>query len=107
MLSAKEINIMSENTAKYPVELDDYECDLILKNAIVFGQLKSTLTRMSKKEGIHAIRMSLSEISDLAGWMAAESNHADSPRKARELGELCDHFESIEFQIKRIYPKNR
>ena len=38
--------------------------------------------------------MSLSEISDLAGWMAAESNHAHIPQKADELGLLCDHFES-------------
>lgn len=92
---------MSESIEKYPVELDDYECELILKNAIVFGQLRATLTRMSKKEGFHTIQMSLAEISDLAGWMAAESNHADSSRKAEELGELCDHFESIESQIKR------
>ncbi len=69
---------MTVNSKKYPVELDDYECDLIIKNAIVFGQLKSTLSRMSKKKGIHKIHMSLSEISDLAGWMAAESNHAHS-----------------------------
>jgi len=50
---------MTENYGKYPVELDDYECDLIIKNAIVFGQLKSTLNRMSKKKGIHTIHMSL------------------------------------------------
>ena len=92
---------MSENIEKYPVELDDYECELILENSIVFGQLKATLIRMSKKKGIHTIHMSLYEISDLAGWMAAESNHADSARKEEELGELCDHFESIEFQIKK------
>ena len=91
---------MTKNIEKYAVELDDYECGLILDNAIVFGQLKATLTRMSKKEGVHTIQMSLNEISDLAGWMAAESNHADSRKKADELGDLCDHFNSIEFQIK-------
>ena len=91
---------MTENIEKHLIELDDYECELIIKNAIVFGQLKATLIRMSKKKGIHKIHMSLKEISDLAGWMVAESNHADSSRKAEELGELCDHFESIEFQIK-------
>jgi len=97
---------MSGNIEKYPVDLDDYDCELILNNAVVFGQLKSTLTRMSKKDGIHTIRMSLNEISDLAGWMAAESNHADSSRKAEELGDLCDHFENIKFQIKARYPRN-
>jgi hypothetical protein len=99
---------MTENYEKYPVELDDYECDLIIKNAIVFGQLKSTLNRMSKKKGIHTIHMSLREISDLGGWMAAESNHAQSPKTADELGLLCDHFENIEFQIKHnlLAPKH-
>jgi hypothetical protein len=91
---------MTKNIEKYAVELDDYECDLILDNAVVFGKLKATLTRMSKREGIHTIQMSLNEINDFAGWMAAESNHADSRKKANELGDLCDHFNNIEFQIK-------
>jgi len=58
---------MTKNIEKYAVELDDYECDLILDNAVVFGQLKATLTRMSKREGIHTIQMSLNEINDLGG----------------------------------------
>ena len=86
---------MAKNIEKYAVELDDYECGLILDNAVVFGQLKATLTRMSKKEGIHTIQMSFDEINDLAGWLAAESNHADSRKKSDELGELCDYFESF------------
>jgi hypothetical protein len=92
---------MKKNIKKYPVELEDYQCELILANAIVFGQLKTTLKRLAKKEGMHTINMDVNEISDLAGWMAAESNHASSRRKAEELGELCDYFEGLEFQIKR------
>ncbi len=91
---------MIKTIEKYAVELDDYECRLILENAVIFGQLKSTLSRMAKKEGAHTIRMSLDEINEIAGWMAAESNHADSRKKANELGELCDYFNEIEFQIK-------
>lgn len=49
---------MTENIEKHPIELDDYECELIIKNAIIFGQLKATLIRMSKKKGIHIIHMS-------------------------------------------------
>jgi len=91
---------MTINSGKYPVELDDYECMLLLNNAMVYGQLKDTLTRMSKKEGIHTIQMSLDEINDLAGWMAAESNHARSRKKSEELGNLCDHLENMMYQIK-------
>ena len=92
---------MKKNIEKYPVELDDYQCELILENAFVFDQLKTTLKRMAKTEGIHTINMTLNEIIDLTGWMAAESNHANSRKKAEELGELCDYFEGLEFQIKR------
>ena len=92
---------MTIKSEKYPVELNDYECRLILNNAMVFDQLKSTLTRMSKKEGIHTIQMSAYDINDIAGWMAAESNHAKSAIKFEELGDLCDHFENITYQINR------
>ncbi|NOQ34932.1 MAG: hypothetical protein GQ569_03455 [Methylococcaceae bacterium] len=92
---------MTKNIEKYPVELDDYACTLILDNAMVFGQLKTTLIRMSKKEGLHTIQMSLNEIQELAGWMAAESNHAKSARKAEELGDICDNLEMVLYQFKR------
>ena len=87
---------------KYPVELNDYECRLILDNAMIFGQLKTTLTRMSNKKGAHTIQMTQSEITDLAGWMAAESNHAKSRVKSEELGELCDQFEYLMYHIRSI-----
>ena len=91
---------MAKDVEKYPVELDDYECNLIVNNAMIFGMLKATLTRLSKKEGTHNIQMSLDEINELAGWMAAESNHAESQKKSGELGDLCDYFESLMFQVK-------
>jgi len=97
---SKKKKVTTKNIEKYAVELDDYECSLIIDNAVVFGQLKAMLTRISKMRGIHTIQMSLEEINELAGWMAAESNHADSRKKADELGELCDYFNNIEFQIK-------
>ncbi|MGB5633083.1 MAG: hypothetical protein WBM86_09940 [Waterburya sp.] len=92
---------MTKDSKKYPVELDNYECSLILNNAVIFGQLKTTLTRMSKKEGIHTIEMTLDDINEIAGWMAAESNHARSQRKSEELGDLCDHLENIIYLAKR------
>ena len=91
---------MAKDFEKYPVELDDYECNLIVNNAMIFGTLKATLTRLSKKEGTHNIQMSLVEINEIAGWMAAESNHAESQKKSDELGDLCDYFESLMFQVK-------
>jgi hypothetical protein len=67
------------------VELDDYECNLIVNNGMLFGTLKAALTRLSKKEGAHNIQMSLNEMNELAGWMAAESNHAESQKNPMSL----------------------
>jgi len=92
---------MAKKLEKYPVELDDYECSLIINNAMIFGTLKATLTRLSKKEGTHRIQMSLDEMNEISGWMAAESNHAKSQKKSDELGDLCDHIESLIFQVKK------
>ena len=50
--------------------------------------------------------MSLNEMNELAGWMAAESNHAESQKKSDELGDLCDYFESLMFQVKRNVTSN-
>ncbi len=85
---------------KYPVELNSRECNLILENSVVSSKLEETLVRMSNINGTHKIQMSLNDISDLVGWMAAESNHTKNPQEAEELGDLCDYFESIEFSIK-------
>ena len=93
---------MAKNLKKYPVDLNDYECNLIVNNAMIFGTLKTTLTQFSKKEGVHHIQMTLDEMNELSGWMAAESNHAESQKKSDELGELCDYFESLMFQVKKI-----
>jgi len=87
-------------TEKYPVELDDYECKLILENAIVYDQLKSTIARMANKSGFHKIHMALHEVTDLIGWLAGEANHAQDSKLADELNELCDRLETVEFQIK-------
>ncbi len=87
-------------TDKYPVELDKYECKLILENSILYGHLKSTLARMANKQGFHHIQMTLHDVTDIIGWLAGEANHTQDQKLAIELNELCDRLENIEFQIK-------
>ncbi len=45
--------------------------------------------------------MTLFQLEELTGWLAAESNHANSRRVSEELGEICDQVESLLDQIKR------
>ena len=86
---------------KYPVELKEDECQLILDNAMVFDLLQKSLKKAAKIEGSHTIMMTLLEIQDIAGWLAAEANHATDERKEMELGNLYEYFDGLEYDCKR------
>ncbi|MEK7484236.1 MAG: hypothetical protein AABZ60_07880 [Planctomycetota bacterium] len=86
---------------KYPVELNSDECQLLLDYVVLSTSVEKTLKRMVKKEGIHKTNMSLDEIHEIAGWLAAEANHAKSRRVEQSLDELYTYFDTIEYQIKR------
>lgn len=79
---------------KYTIELTDNECEFILTHCKVFGTLSSTLKRMCNKPGVHKIKMSIEEINDISGWLAAEANHCDDRALEMELNELWEYFES-------------
>ena len=91
---------MSSNS-KYTVELNDHECELIVNHCIVFGKLEATLTRHSQKEGIHKVKMTFLEIHDIAGWLAAEANHATSAELEEDLSSLYETFDAIEYGMRR------
>ena len=87
--------------SKYTVELNDYECELIVNHCIVFGKLKATLTKHSQKEGIHKVKMTFQEIHDIAGWLAAEANHAASAELEEALSSLYETFDALEYGVRR------
>ena len=78
---------------KYKIQLTAKECKLIISNCVVFGPLAATLKRMSSKPGTHKIAMTVDQIKDLSGWLAAEANHCEDPSIEMELHELWEHFE--------------
>jgi hypothetical protein len=45
--------------------------------------------------------MTLSELTDLIGHVAAEANHTRSKRKSEDLNDICDSLEYAEQDIKR------
>ena len=84
----------------YSVELLDEHCDLIVAHCMIFGTLKTTLKRLAKKSGMHKVNMSIQEMEDIAGWLAAEANHCDDSVLEIKLDELCEKFESDLFSAK-------
>ena len=92
------------NTNKYAVVLTAYEYSILNKNFLISAtchkQLESATTYEQGKEKIVELLMTLDELEDLTGYVAAESNHAKTAKQSRELGTICDAFEARISEIK-------
>jgi len=62
---------------------------------------KKQLGSQKKRDDEIELSMTLAELEDLIGHVAAESNHARSKRQAEDLGAICDYLESLAFNAKR------
>ena len=93
------------NTNKYVVVLTAYEYSILDKNFIISAtchkQLESATTYEQGGEKVVELLMTLGELEDLTGYVAAESNHAKTAKQSRELGAICDAFEARMSEIKR------
>ncbi|MCZ2149651.1 MAG: plasmid pRiA4b ORF-3 family protein [Bryobacterales bacterium] len=63
-----------------PLELTDRERDLILKQSFAEEDLTRRLRLVSPPGQSTVVRYTLDELDDLAGYVAAESNHAKDPK---------------------------
>jgi hypothetical protein len=91
--------------AGYSVELTAYEYDLLTKNYLISTACRTACRRQLESatehdEGIELL-LTLGQLEELTGFVAAESNHARSKRQREELGEICDHLEVTVSRIKR------
>lgn len=85
--------ITSVNNKKYDVELAVWEYQELLENRMIASMFHEYL-RSPKKNGEFVIlRLTRSTIDELAGFAAAESNHAKTEEEQELLGNACDTFE--------------
>jgi hypothetical protein len=92
------------STNKYAVVLTAYEYSILNRNYLISTicqkQLESATTYEQGEEVVE-LSMTLDELEDLTGYVAAESNHARTARQGEELGAICDDFEARISEIKR------
>jgi hypothetical protein len=90
------------DTTKHSVVITAYEFSVLSENSMISllcaKQLKSAV---EQEDDEVELVITLSELADLIGFVAAEANHARSKRKSEDLNEICDYLESIEQDIKR------
>jgi hypothetical protein len=93
------------NPDKHSVELTPYEYRILNKNSLISAtckrQLESATTFERDGEEFVELSLTLTELEDLTGYVAAESNHARTARQREDLGLICDDFEDLIFDIKR------
>ena len=93
------------STNKYVVELTPYEYNILNKNKMISSvckrQLGSATTVEQDDEEIIELSLTVAELEDLTGFVAAESNHARTERQREDLGEICDYLEGRLYDIKR------
>jgi hypothetical protein len=89
------------NSDKYSIELTEYEFDVLKNNHLISSVCTSQLNSPTKVEEGVALSLTLPELTDLIGYVAAEANHARKKRESEDLNTICDYLESLEFDIKR------
>ena len=86
---------------KHSVMLNEYEYNLLVENYMISMACEKQLKSKMKQGDEIELSLTLAQLEDLTGYVAAESNHSRSKRKAQDLGEICDYLESLIFEIKR------
>ena len=86
--------------SKYSIDITAYEYDVLGKNHLISMACKLYLQSAIKHDDEVALILTLTELQDLIGYVAAEANHARSKRNSEDLNIICDYLEAAEEDIK-------
>ena len=89
------------DTKKHSVVITAYEYDVLRKNSMISMACAWLFPLAIEHDDDVELVVTLGELTELIGFVAAEANHARSKRKSEDLNDICDYLESIEQDIKR------
>lgn len=76
------------------IELDFYEFEALKANRMISDMCGRYWKSAEKRGDYVVLDLSVQEANDLAGWVAAEANHAKSDRESELLNSACDAIEA-------------
>lgn len=89
---------------KHSVLLWEYDFEVLKENRMISSicesQLDSATTKCIDGEKVVELTLTMVELEELTGYVAAEANHAKSKRVANDLNEICDNLEGRLHEIK-------
>ena len=78
--------------------LTPYDFSILSKNSLISlicgRQLKTAKKRQEEVE----LSLTVRELEELIGYVAAECNHARTERQREDLGQICDYLESFGYR---------
>ena len=76
------------------IELYLYEFEALKANRMICDMCGRYLKSAEKRGDYVVLDLSIQEANDLAGWVAAEANHAKSNKESELLNSACDAIEA-------------
>lgn len=76
------------------IELNFYEFEALKANRMISDMCGRYLKSAKERGDYVVLDLSVQEANNLAGWVAAEANHATSKRKSELLNSACDAIEA-------------
>jgi hypothetical protein len=76
------------------VEINVYEYGALKANRMISDMCGRYLKSAEKRGDYVVLDLSVQEANDLAGWVAAEANHAKSNKESELLNSACDAIEA-------------
>ncbi len=89
--------------SRHRVQLYDYAYQMLTENEMIDTMCGQYFKTAQHQGEIVELSLTLYELEELTGAVAAESNHARSRSKQDELGAICDYLEECIGAIKRGY----
>jgi hypothetical protein len=80
---------------KVPLDLNDLERELILQHTFADDQLTCRLRIVPRAGESATYRYTLDELDDLAGYVAAEANHANDKKLKKSLARLFGRIQTV------------
>ncbi len=76
------------------IELYHYEFEALKANRMISDMCSRYFKSAKKRGDFILLDLSIQDANDLAGWVAAEANHAKSKKESELLNSACDAIEA-------------
>lgn len=87
-------------TDQHSLSITTYEYKVLMKNPLISALFARQLRSANERGDEVELTMTLRELKDFIGYVAAEANHAKTRKQSDDLNQICDYLEAVEHTIK-------